>query len=243
MKVKCSVEYELKPKRPSLQAGRVYGSFGLDAEQGKRVYVAPFTIEAKPGQIIAFVGISGTGKTTCLEQLKAQTEAYDLREIVFEPEKTVIEHFADYDEALKNLSIAGLAEAQLLVRYPQELSDGQRYRFKLALGLSSKNSVVVCDEFLATLDRISAKTIAFSIGKAIRKTDKILAVATTHEDILEDLYPDIIVTFGAEGAEVSHQNEIKKKLAFMTICSLHEALEAIGTDSVSGTIEAQKSDS
>jgi ABC-type ATPase with predicted acetyltransferase domain len=240
MKALLHVEYELKPKKPSLAAGKIFGSFGLESSPGRREYVKPFTLEFNEKDIIAFVGISGTGKTTCLQQLKNQTVGLDLNELVFDNDKTVIEHFENYDIGLKNLSICGLAEAQLFLRYPNELSDGQRYRFRMALGLSDKRNVLVCDEFLATLDRISAKTIAFSIRKLISNSEKILAIATTHTDILEDLQPNITVNFGPEGVEIAHEEIIKKKSHFIIISSLHAALEQIGTGLVSGITEEKK---
>ncbi len=46
----------------------------------------------------------------------------------------------------------------LYIRKPQELSDGQRYRFRLAKIIESGAKVWVADEFLAVLDRTTANT-------------------------------------------------------------------------------------
>ncbi len=48
----------------------------------------------------------------------------------------------------------------MFIRKPNELSDGQRYRFCLAKLIESKAKVWVADEFLAVLDRTTAKVIS-----------------------------------------------------------------------------------
>ncbi|MGH7199339.1 MAG: ATP-binding cassette domain-containing protein, partial [Planctomycetaceae bacterium] len=54
------------------------------------------------------------------------------------------------DETLRLLASCGLGEAQLLLRTPGELSEGQRYRFRLALAISQRPRWIVADEFSAT---------------------------------------------------------------------------------------------
>ena len=96
-------------------------------------------------------------------------------------------------EALTYLSIAGLNDAYLFIRKPSELSDGQRYRFRLAKLVESGAKVWIADEFLAVLDRTTAKVIAFNLQKVARKVGATVLVATTHSDMVEDLAPDITI--------------------------------------------------
>jgi len=44
----------------------------------------------------------------------------------------------------------------------------------------------IIDEFCATLDRETAKIVAFNVQKQARRTGKAVIVATTHTDPFED---------------------------------------------------------
>src|SRR5205807_3360781 len=88
-------------------------------------------------------------------------------------------------EQLDRLAACGLSEARLLLRRPSELSDGQRYRFRLAYAAGSTQQAagskkevsslpaagcplpafVLADEFCAVLDRTLAKVLAFNVRK------------------------------------------------------------------------------
>src|SRR5207245_995307 len=100
---------------------------------------------------------------------------------------------------------------QLLLRYPTELSDGQKYRFRVAKALSEGHRILACDEFMAVLDRTSAKVISYNLRKLVSRRGLILAIATTHEDILDDLQPDWLVMFDGHSAKVTKGKPVKKK--------------------------------
>ena len=83
---------------------------------------------------------------------------------------------------------AGLSEAHTLLRSPAELSEGQQFRFRVAKFLASDADVLLADEFCATLDRVTAKLVAWQLGKFVRTGGaKAVIAATTHEDLGEDL--------------------------------------------------------
>lgn len=52
--------------------------------------------------------------------------------------------------------MAGLNDAYLFVRKPSEMSDGQKYRLKIAKLIESGAKVWAADEFGAVLDRVTA---------------------------------------------------------------------------------------
>jgi ABC-type ATPase with predicted acetyltransferase domain len=56
------------------------------------------------------------------------------------------------------------------------------------------------DEFAATLDRDTAKIVAFNLQKFAMPQGKAVIAATTHSDLLEDLAPNVLVQkrFGKE---------------------------------------------
>lgn len=57
--------------------------------------------------------------------------------------------------------------------------------------------MIFADEFCATLDRETAKTISYSIRRQTLKgrLDNTFIFATTHRDIIQDLRPDLLVDF------------------------------------------------
>ena len=63
----------------------------------------------------------------------------------------------------------------------------------LAKMIESGSQVWMADEFLALLDRVTAKVIAYNIQKIARKVGATLIVATTHRDMVDDLAPDLYI--------------------------------------------------
>ncbi len=66
-----------------------------------------------------------------------------------------------------------------MLRTPAELSDGQRYRFRLALAVARRPRWIVADEFTANLDRTLAQVIAYNLAKVLRRREIGLLAATT----------------------------------------------------------------
>lgn len=104
-----------------------------------------------------------------------------------------------FEEALQLLALCGLAEAPLLLRTPQELSEGQRYRFALALAVSLKPHWIVADEFTAVLDRITAQVIAHNVRRVADRYGIGFLLATALDDVAEDLKPDLLVACDLDG--------------------------------------------
>lgn len=174
-------------------------AFGLGLDDKEFVIFDNQPLEVQQGDVVYITGQSGSGKSLALRELKTQmaTEGLsvaDIDEVPLDRDKPLIDQIGkNTAEALSLLSIAGLNDAYLFVRKPQELSDGQRYRFRLAKIIESGAKVWVADEFLAVLDRTTAKVIAFNLQKVARKVGATLMVATTHTDMVEDLAPNLFI--------------------------------------------------
>lgn len=173
-------------------------AFGLGLDDKEFVVFDKQDIEVLPGDVVYITGQSGSGKSIALRELKAHLAAagQTIADIDAIPllDKPLIDQIGkNTTEALNLLSIAGLNDAYLFIRKPQELSDGQRYRFGLAKIIESGASVWVADEFLAVLDRTTAKVIAFNLQKIARKYGATLIVATTHTDMVADLAPTLYI--------------------------------------------------
>src|SRR5262249_23130442 len=83
---------------------------------------------------------------------------------------------------LAKLAACGLAEARLVLRMPDELSDGQRYRFRLAYALDRLGGpFLLADEFAANLDRTLAEVLAFNVRKLCWRSGTGLLLATPQE--------------------------------------------------------------
>jgi uncharacterized protein len=174
-------------------------AFGLGLDDKEFVIFDNLELEVKQGDVVYITGQSGSGKSLLLKELEKQMRergksVINLDSIVFDNTKTLIDQIGtSTNDALRLLSIAGLNDAYLFIRKPSELSDGQRYRFRLAKAVESDADVWVADEFMAVLDRTAAKVIAYSVQKTARKAKKTVIVATTHTDMVEDLSPDLFV--------------------------------------------------
>ncbi|HPC95238.1 MAG TPA: ATP-binding cassette domain-containing protein [Sedimentisphaerales bacterium] len=154
-------------------------------------------LQIEPGDIVCITGPSGSGKSVLLRELERSIPAGDrinLDEIPLPDDQTVIDCFdSDLVASLQMLTAAGLGSVFGLVNRPCLLSDGQKYRFRLARALAMSRPFVFADEFCSALDRITAATVACNTARFIRRTRTTLIVATSHDDILMDLAPDAIV--------------------------------------------------
>lgn len=190
-------------------------SFGLGLKDQEFIIYDKMEVEVNQGDVVYITGQSGSGKSLLLRELAAQMEEEGLRvknidAITFEDVPLIDQVGKDTNDAIRLLSLAGLNDAYLFVRKPSELSDGQKYRFRIAKMIEKNYQVWVADEFGAVLDRITAKAIAFNLQKYARKVGATLIVATTHLDLKDELGPNVYVEkyFKAKvKVEFNHGNE------------------------------------
>lgn len=173
-------------------------AFGLGLSDKEFVVFDNLDLEINQGDVVYITGQSGSGKSTVLRELEKQMRLEGLHvenidDVTFK-DMPLIDHIGkDTQDALSTLSIAGLNDAYLFIRKPSELSDGQRYRFRLAKLIESGAKVWIADEFLAVLDRTTARVLAYNLQKIARKVGATVLVATTHGDMVKDLDPTLIV--------------------------------------------------
>jgi len=154
-------------------------------------------LEINDGNIIYITGPSGCGKSVLLGELEKSvpaSEKVNLAEIKLPADKTLIDCIdGDLLKGLRLLSIAGLNDVFCVLNQPANLSDGQKYRFRLAMALGSGAKFVFADEFCSTLDRITAAVISYNVQRHAKRTGTVFILAGSHEDILLDLAPDVLV--------------------------------------------------
>ena len=178
-------------------------AFGLGVDEEHIFTVLDVELKIGTGDIVYITGDSGSGKSVLLRAIKQDlgAEAIDVADVRIDASKPLIETVGStVEEGLNLLSKVGLNDAFLFLRTYDQLSDGQKYRYKIAKLMESGAQFWILDEFAATLDRDTAKIVGFNLQKCARARGKMVLAATTHTDLAEDLAPSVHVhkRFGKE---------------------------------------------
>ena len=154
-------------------------------------------LHVRPGDIIYITGASGAGKTVLLNALYENVEPDNrlrLDSIELADDRPMIDCI---DQPLfattEAFSRAGLGDVFCMLQTPAALSEGQQHRYRLSRALASDARFIFADEFTSSLDRITAAGVAYRIRKQSKRSGKIFVLASSHEDILPDLQPDILI--------------------------------------------------
>jgi ABC-type ATPase with predicted acetyltransferase domain len=188
-------------------------------------------IEVEDGDIVYITGPSGAGKSVLLREIEkaiAADERINIEEIELPADRAVIDCVDEASpaareaylesrtalhasrnttfEAMRLLGYAGLSDVFCILTAPANLSEGQKYRYRLACALACGKANVFADEFCSNLDRITAAVIAYNVRKFARRNNITFFLASSHEDILADLQPDVLVVKRFTGeAEVTYK--------------------------------------
>jgi len=190
---------------PSERVLHVAAMFGLGVDEQRQLSVVPHSrIPLPVGGLIFITGPSGGGKTTILNLMATVAATQGLNVIRADalpalPNVPLVDAFdLPLEHTCSLLAQAGLGDAFVMLRKPQELSDGQRYRLRLAQLIdqarrATAHTIILADEFGATLDRMTAQVIARNIRRWISHSPHTFVCATTHDDLLEHLQPDVLI--------------------------------------------------
>ncbi len=164
------------------------------------------------GDICYITGPSGSGKSVLLREFYNTfntDQKINIDDIRLPDDKTCVDCInAGFLETLRNLSNAGLTDVFCVLNSPANLSEGQKYRYRIAKALAGEAQFIFADEFCSSLDRVTAAVISYNLRKFATKTGKILILASSHDDLLADLLPEVIVIKHLAGdAEVIYKNQ------------------------------------
>ncbi|MHC4455978.1 MAG: ATP-binding cassette domain-containing protein [Planctomycetota bacterium] len=178
--------------------------FGLSVDRlSEPIITVSCRLEVNPGDIVYITGPSGAGKSVLLKELEqtvAASERVNLEQIELPAEARVIDCIeGDLIASLRILSMAGLNDVFCILNSPANLSDGQKWRFRLAMALAAGKKFIFSDEFCSQLDRVTAAVIAYKVQKCAKEKGVTFILASSHEDTLIDLSPDVIVTRDLSG--------------------------------------------
>ena len=189
-------------------------TFGLGVDEEKEhVLYRDFELRLAEEDVVYITGDSGSGKSVLLRAIEADLggEAANIDDVQVDGDTPIIDTVGrSFGEALGLLSRVGLNDAFLFLRRYRELSDGQRYRYRIARMIDGGRRFWLADEFCSTLDRTTAKIVAYNIQKLARRSGATLIVATTHDDLGDDLSPSVCVRKGwGEEIEVDYGSNVE----------------------------------
>ncbi len=183
-------------------------SFGVPRSGIATGPAEPVPVRLGVGRILAFVGPSGSGKSTAIDLIEeSHLLAHNVGRISFVRGRSIVDAVlrkGTLPDTLAILSACGLGEPRLWIRYYRELSEGEKFRARLAkaVGLHAgarTDAPLLCDEFCTGLHPRMAKAIAFNLRKLVTRRKLNVVVAMNDERVLADLQPDTLVRFDSNG--------------------------------------------
>ncbi|HQA43467.1 MAG TPA: hypothetical protein PK579_02815 [Phycisphaerae bacterium] len=225
---------ETPPCRPvrSPRLTEVALRFGLPLTAPARRIATGLKLDSSPGTITLIKGPSGAGKTLLLEAMARHLPGSRLvHACPFPIDVSIIDAVAPtrgIDEAMGLLTACGLGEPSLWLRRFDQLSEGERFRARLARAISmhgraadpcallrdhesgwrsrpsssrGRGAPLLCDEFGAGLHTRIAQALAFNLRKLATRQRLAIVLATCRDDIERDLRPDRIIHLSGHGCQ------------------------------------------
>lgn len=197
------------PTRRSCEAA---SRFGLLLEEHLREPVRDgVRIGARANTVTLFTGPSGAGKSTLLRAAGEALRARGVRVLAMDDVRLGDRPAVDLlgggiDGAMRMLARVGLGQAGCFLRRPRELSDGQRWRLRLAAALDrlargGGESALLIDECCAALDPWSALGACATVRRVVRETVGLRALCASADPRVEGmLRADEVVRVGDDGS-------------------------------------------
>lgn len=146
---------------------------------------------------------------------------------IVDKEKPIIDLFGADSKGIRAIAAVGLADASTFGRTIEQLSVGQRARAELGLALLDERSIIVVDEYLAHLDRPTAKAVAWASQRAIRRFGKTAVFVTAHDDLIEYLQPDFHFVAGwSDSTQVTEREVVDGRCDLLESCKIERGTSA-----------------
>lgn len=206
--------------RPSSRTADVSLRFGVSPGGTSATFVGPAKIAVAPGRIVLLLGPSGSGKSTALSAIESQfATACMVQRVAFPPDQAVIDRIAPEEslsEAISMLTACGLGEAGLWLRPFDTLSDGEKFRARLARAVALHSRIgaaapLLCDEFCSGLHRRVAKTVAYNLHRLVVRRGLSVVAACSNDDVVADLNPHAIVHLAGGRCRIDERRVVEKR--------------------------------
>ena len=176
----------------SMKARQVCGMFDCPPEEKQRLsWDVDFPISEKPWSVGLIVGPSGCGKSTIANHVWRD-------EMKWQPKWTKRSVIDDFDagstETTNALNAVGFNTVPAWLRPYSVLSNGEQFRVEMARRILEQPGTIVIDEFTSVVDRQVAKIASHAVQKYARKKGRQMVAVSCHEDVIEWLQPDWVLT-------------------------------------------------
>lgn len=211
---KVSVKYKVK-NGSTERTNIVKEVFGVNIEHVFSTIFTNFSLNIEPGDVVLITGASGSGKSTIIRLLTSKlsilkkemeikgkilgknmrnTAVLDTNWDNFLPLIEQLKRDGNIKEAIEILNSVGLSEAHLYIKRPNQISDGQRYRFAVAKLCDSGKLIWIADEFVSTLNPEMAAIVAKGLRKVAYKYGVTLILAAPHtHSFIGSLLPNKLI--------------------------------------------------
>jgi len=195
---------------------------GLRLSRGTRTILAGVDIDARPGEIVALMGLSGSGKTTVLRVL-AGLETPDAGEVRAPKAGMVFQfhYLFEHLSAMENVCLAPVhaqrvprptaeRRAQTLLdelgvghrahALPRELSGGEAQRVAIARALAVDPPLLLLDEPTASLDPARRNDLGDTL-RALAASGRALLLTSHDDDFVRDFSTRVMILAGGRVVE------------------------------------------
>jgi polar amino acid transport system ATP-binding protein len=208
---------------------RALDARGVHLKRGSREILRGVNLHAEAGEVVALMGLSGSGKTTMLRVI-AGLEARDAGDVSAEKVGMVFQfhYLFEHLTAMENVTLAPtqvlrvpIAEArqraqslldQLGVGHranalPRELSGGEAQRVAIARALAVDPPLLLLDEPTASLDPARRNDLGDALVQ-LAKSGRALVMTSHDDDFVRDFATRVVILANGEVVEEGDPCEV-----------------------------------
>ena len=171
---------------------------------GVNQVIKDFSFDFEKGKIYVIKGISGCGKTTLLNILGhldtdfegevdyVENTGYISQRSLLYSNLTIFENLRFINDSPEDIIALSkeLSVDQLLNKYPNEISGGERQRISVIRTLLKNPELILADEPSSALDSTNSKNVAEAFSKI--STQNNIIIISTHKSCFDDIADTII---------------------------------------------------